>query len=223
MFSRTVLIKSYKVIFIIPHILFYIGFFVIFNLTGQFSNSSALERSDLTTLVLPISIYILDDAGGDLSSTRTTEQLREIFEKVNRIWSQAGITIRVRKISRLAIPSGILQDIAKGNYNSFLKGLNQRFTIQEPSLLNAFYARSIGWVNGRAVASLRMFFVTDYPSVHHQRVTSHEIGHILGLSHAMYDTGTLMYSGTNGVRLSKEEIEIARQNAELLLESLSGK
>ena len=62
-----------------------------------------------------------------------------------------------------------------------------------------------------------MFFVTDFPSVRHERVTAHEIGHLLGLGHAHRDTAKLMYSGTNGTVLIQEEIKTARDNAKLKL------
>ena len=62
-----------------------------------------------------------------------------------------------------------------------------------------------------------MFFVTDTPSVHHERVTSHEIGHILGLHHTLDDSGRLMFPGTNGMELTVEEITVARYVAQGLL------
>ena len=87
----------------------------------------------------------------------------------------------------------------------------------EPSLINAFYASDIGGANGITPFRSRTFFVTDFPSVHHERVTSHEIGHILGLHHVPDDPDQLMYSGTNGMGLSEEEIGAARYAAKGLL------
>ena len=57
----------------------------------------------------------------------------------------------------------------------------------------------------------------DTPSVYDERVTSHEIGHILGLHHVLDDAGRLLYSGTNGMSLTEEEQAVARYAAEGLL------
>ncbi len=170
------------------------------------------DNALLPYISLPISVYILDDRNGELSSTRTNEKLIEVFDKANLIWSQAGIKFEIKYIGRIVLPSNILKELTNGNYNPFFTGMDHEFQISNPSLLNAFYTSSIGQVNGIAARS-NMFFVTDFPSVRHERVTAHEIGHLLGLGHAHRDTARLMYSGTNGTILTKEEIKTARNNA----------
>ena len=52
--------------------------------------------------------------------------------------------------------------------------------------------------------------VIGEPSVFDRRVSSHEVGHILGLRHTRADRGRLLYSGTNGMTLTPEEIVLAR-------------
>ncbi len=64
----------------------------------------------------------------------------------------------------------------------------------------------------------RTFFVTDEPSVHDERVSNHEIGHILGLHHTTDDSGRLMFSGTNGMEFSEAEIATARYTAEGIID-----
>jgi predicted Zn-dependent protease len=68
------------------------------------------------------------------------------------------------------------------------------------------------------LASVTLSF--DLTGVHHERVTSHEIGHILGLHHVLDNSDRLMYSGTNGMALSEEEITVARYAAQGLLDGL---
>ncbi len=90
----------------------------------------------------------------------------------------------------------------------------------EPTLLNGFYAQNIGGPNGIVPSRGRVFFVTDEPSVHDERVSAHEIGHILGLHHTLLDEGRLMFPGTNGMNLTNEEIVVARYGAQGSLDRL---
>ena len=174
----------------------------------------------LTPIVLPISVYILDDTGDQFSSERTAAQLEAVYVKVNEIWAQAGIIIEVQTISRVAVQADRLQAIAAGDFRGFFQGAGTAFDLPEPSLLNGFYARQIGGPNGINPFGSRVFFVMDKPSVYSERVTSHEIGHILGLHHNLDDQNRLMFSGTNGMTLSAEEITVARYAAQGLLDGV---
>jgi len=174
------------------------------------------DNAILPYLSLPISVYILNDRNGELSSTRTTEQLLKVFQKVNEIWSQAGIKFEIKYIGRIELPTAILKELVNGNYNPFLNAMNRDSHISTPSLFNAFYASRIGLVNGMATGD-DIFFVADNPTVRHERVTAHEIGHLVGLGHAHRDSSRLMYSGTNGTILTKEEIKTARDQAKFKL------
>jgi hypothetical protein len=180
--------------------------------------TSLLVSHDLITL--PISIYILDDESDALSSQRRVEELEPIFEKVNEIWGQAGIEIDVQIIQRITLPREMIQAIAKGEFGPFFNAAGREIPLPSPSLLNGFYARDIGGPNGITPSFTRVFFVTDTPSVHHERVTSHEIGHILGLHHTLDDPDRLIYPGTNGMKLTDEEIFVARYAAQGLLDGL---
>ena len=72
--------------------------------------SSTPELKEFEAIVLPISIYILDDADGQISSIRTVEHLEGVYEKVNEIWAQAGIVIEVQGIHRVTVLPAYLQD-----------------------------------------------------------------------------------------------------------------
>lgn len=81
------------------------------------------ENSPLEDITLPISIYIVDDEAGLLSSGRNSQQLSEIYEKVNEIWSPAGIIIDVQSIQRITLPSPVLEGILGGDFRSFFDEL----------------------------------------------------------------------------------------------------
>jgi hypothetical protein len=169
---------------------------------------------------VPLSIYIVDDERDQLSSNRTAEQLELIFEDVRRIWEPAGIAFDIKTIQRVAFPSPILRPIIAGDFGPFFNGAETDLVIPELALINGFYTRGIGGPNGIVPFSSRVFFVTDEPTVHHERVSAHEIGHILGLHHTLEDRGRLMFPGTNGMELTSEEIAVARYVAQGMIDRL---
>ena len=171
-------------------------------------------------IILPLSLYILDDAGGEMISSRDEAELRQIVERANEIWGQANIRLEIQTIQRLTVPDDVMAQVAARNFSPFFAAANRDLGIENPALLNGFYAKEIGGVNGVAPNNTRTFFVADQPTVHDERVTSHEIGHILGLHHVLTDPNRLLFSGTNGVELSSEEIIVARYNAQGILDGL---
>ncbi|MEM7346075.1 MAG: hypothetical protein AAF485_17690 [Chloroflexota bacterium] len=171
-------------------------------------------------ITLPISLYILDDEAGQFSSARTVEDLEAVYEKVNQIWAQAGIVLEIQTIERVSVPPLYLQTIVVRDFQRFFEGIGTDIELSEPGLLNGFYAQTIGGPNGIAPFGSRVFFVTDQPTVYSERVSSHEVGHLLGLHHVLDDPNRLMFSGTNGMQLSEAEIAVARYTAQGLLDGV---
>ena len=93
-------------------------FSILFSLL-LFGDRSAIAQSGRWNLIsLPVSVYILDDQRGKLSSSRN-ERMIVIFEKVNKIWSQAGIKFEIKYIGRIALLSAIIREFVNGNHKPF--------------------------------------------------------------------------------------------------------
>ena len=100
--------------------------------------------------------------------------------------------------------------ISRGDTSPFFDQVNRTFVLEDGRAINGFYVREAFGVNGFAPLGSSVFFVVDEPSVHDERVSSHEIGHIFGLHHDLEDDAQLMFSGTNGTGLSAIEQTVSR-------------
>ena len=167
---------------------------------------------------LSISLFLLVDDKHEpdpaISTHRTEEDLREILEGMNDIWGQAGIRFEFQTIESVSVPEAILRGMLAGNLRPFFREIGDGIALPQASTLNGFYIRGVGGPNGITPSGSRTFFVIDAPSVFDRRVSSHEVGHILGLNHVLDDPGRLMFSGTNGMTLTDNEATVARYFAQ---------
>ena len=83
----------------------------------------------------------------------------------------------------IRIPSEVLADLARGSGREFYEQAGVSFPVPGLSDVNGFYIPSLGGPNGVADPRLGTFFVIDQPTVFDRRVSAHEVGHLLGLSH----------------------------------------
>jgi hypothetical protein len=155
-------------------------------------DASTEVRTATEEVEVPITLYVVTDADGGadspLSSTRTVEDVAAIADLVGGIWREGGIAVDVQGVHEIDVPADVLLALAQGDTDAFLRAaVERRFAVPDPSVINGFYVRDVGGVNGVAPAGTRTFFVVDEPTVHDERVTSHEIGHIFGLHHATDD------------------------------------
>lgn len=197
---------------------------VLVSLFGVSCSSSLAANSPASrqNIPLPMSLYVLTDANNPssrLSSQRSVTEVELIAEGVQGIWQSADVQFSPVHVENVEVPADVLEAIIRsGDTTLFFDQVGQTFDIPEPGLINGFYVASAAGVNGFTPVGSTVFFVVDEPSVHDERVSSHEIGHILGLRHATDNAGRLMFSGSNGMTLIDQEVEVARYGADGLVE-----
>jgi hypothetical protein len=170
-----------------------------------------------TPMTVPLSLHVMVEAGetaSELSSTRTLDDLTTIANGMAVIWRQADFVFDPVNVHRIEVPRAVLEGIVLGDTGEFFAQVNRTFLVEDAEAVNGFYVRSAFGVNGFNPQGSTIFFVVDEPSVHDERVSSHELGHILGLHHDVEDRGQLMFSGTNGTTLNAREQAVAQYVAE---------
>lgn len=158
-------------------------------------------------IVIPTDAYIVRFEDEAISSVRTEDNVKEMFEKANQIWNPANLEFDLENLNTLTLEdSSIYYDTDRYN----LRFINTEF--HNPNRINVYFFRTIGSPNGRAFSN-NVLVVADKTTVREFRTLAHEFGHELGLSHVS-EPFRLMASGTNGFELTTEEITNARFSAE---------
>jgi hypothetical protein len=168
---------------------------------------------DTEETALPLTIVILS-GGNSTGSQRDEDDARRLVANASAIWQQADISLRIDHITHMPVNQDDLQLFSR-NPQAFVEQVEG----YDPDTINVFLVRVLGGgLNGVAFGGLRSVAVADYTSVFDFRTLAHEVGHILGLPH-ISNGAFLMASGTNGTRLSPEEIMQARETADRFRQS----
>jgi hypothetical protein len=165
-------------------------------------------------LIVPVRIHRLRSKTAPILDCRLKEvDIRRILGKANRIWNRAGIALAAEVVveEEALVPEGF-----QGTTLDEFKSTRPPAGLA-PGMLHVYYVRDLP-TNGVYMGP-DAIFVKDGAALRRvkggvdepiPRVTSHEIGHALGLPHRQ-DTINLMASGTTGWSLGDEEIEAARR------------
>lgn len=169
-------------------------------------------------ITLPVRIHLMQSGSiPDMHSTLVEADIRRIMGKVNRVWAQAGIQFEIESI----LPVDAIPMPEENRLKSEFVRVKSMIPKSELSAtgIDICFVKKVqpnGFFYGEPIvvkdtASLReVEGGLDEPL---PRVTSHEIGHALGLEHRQ-DRTNLMQSGTTGFSLNEEEIATARAKAE---------
>jgi hypothetical protein len=196
-------------------------------LTSCSASGGAIDGRDSSpareVIRIPLTLYIVVEEGArtsGISSRRTGDGVETVADDISPIWAQADVVFDPLRILTVEMPSEVVQEIVdSGGVDQFFSQAGRTFEVPDIGVLNGFYVREAFEYNGFTPNGSLVFFVADEPSVHDERVSSHEIGHIMGLTHVLDDPSRLMFSGTNGMILTEDEQLRARAAA---LEILDG-
>ena len=157
------------------------------------------------TLTLELSLHLVQPPPSYLDR----QAVRDVVTGVNTIWCAADIQFSLFGLDSLEIADWPDWAAIAGRWPS------------PGGIIHGFYGLWDGQPNGISFKE-RGYFVRDHrytipwtPPLH--RVSSHEIGHILGISHYAAPKGYLMNSNDAGTALTQQEIEVARCSASTMI------
>jgi len=176
--------------------------------------------ADPNTIVISLTLHVVKSTAGSddpQSSRRTKADLEQIGAGINQIWAQANVVFDPITVTEIEFPPEILQDVAVNHdTRRFLQQLGQGIVMDRPGTINGFYIFDANGVAGYTPQPSQVFFIADQLPSPAERVSAHEIGHVLRLDHPSSPEANLMTAGTGSQALTAAQMQTARQAAQRL-------
>ena len=165
-------------------------------------NNPTVQTEQYDNINIPIFLHPIRDSG-ELTSTRSNENILSLFSKTQNIWDQANIVFDVN-LKEITLNENQINNILSDNYYPFYNSI-------ENNGIHVFFINNLKGANGVAI-SPSIALVADITTVNDFRATAHEIGHLLGIKHSQ-DINNLLFQGANGIILSREDVYISRYHS----------
>jgi Matrixin len=172
----------------------------------------------LPVITLPVRVHLVQSATmPDMHTTLVEADVRSIFVKVNKVWAKAAIQFEIESVGPTAATE-LTPEMRLNSETERIKSMIPKKRLSPEAIDICFIKEMManGFYYGEPIIikdTAKLKQVPDGLDEPLPRVTSHEIGHVLGLQHRE-DLSSLMHSGASGFLLSKEEIATARLKAQ---------
>lgn len=117
------------------------------------------------------------------SSSRTVEEVVEIFRRANEIWRQADVRFDASVREWEFDPAKLDQVVRAAHDRLGDTDALLDVTGPKPREITGIFVRSIGGSNGKVFRPKKAFVVVDNTTMPDYRTTAHEMGHFFGLEH----------------------------------------
>jgi hypothetical protein len=185
-------------------------------LVGEAAFGDTNSPAVLPLLKVPVRVHLMQSSTEPaLQTTLKVAEASHIFLGVNKIWAQSGVQFELESIViTRALDNAPASKDPKDRW--VVKTLSP--LSRTSSAIDVCYVKTVaanGFYSGGVVVVKDAPVLKSVPGGTDEplaRVTSHELGHALGLSHRQ-DSTNLMASKTTGFSLNENEIALARAGA----------
>lgn len=204
---QRILLRTFQVVIglaVVVGLIYLSGFKQFFFYRKTSKNIKVRQRESVLNaeeIEVPVTANIIRAKESNKGSNRNKEGIEELVKQSNKIWSQADIELKLKKVRKITVEEENLEKLT--DFPSEISEIKE-------GTINAYFIGNLDGPSGLAYSSTLL--VADYTTAHDYLVFAHEVGHVLGLDHTN-KSNRLMSTEASGPNLIKEEVQKTRENA----------